>query len=218
MSARHIVFIDSGVQDAALLALGAAPGVQAVVLAGGQDGVAGIADWLTQHGAHDLASIAIVAHGANGLLLLGSAALEIPTIARYQDELARIGSALAPDGDILLYGCDVAQNSSGVAFIEQLAAATGGANIAAASHMIGASEQGGSFELDINYGFVDSGSPFTPLAQANFSDVLPTAINQLYYTTTGADGNTLPARRVAQIGVSGTIQTGGSVTLRDSSQ
>ncbi len=215
---RTIVFIDSAVSDAELLALGVVPGAIAVVLPGGQDGVVAIANWLTEHGAQDLASIAIVAHGADGLLLLGSAALETATLPRYQVELARIGLALAPDGDILLYGCDVAQDVSGAAFVGQLSAATGGANIAAASHMIGASDQGGSFELDINYGFVDSGSPFTALAQADFSDILPTAINQLYYTTTGADTNTLAALRVAQIGVSGTIQTGGSVTLRNATQ
>jgi len=79
------------------------------------------------------------------------------------------------------------------------------------------------FNFDLNGGFVGSDMTAAPLTQAILSGDLVTAINQLYYTTTGAPNvapaNTpSPANRVAAIGVNGTIQTGGSVTLRDASQ
>ncbi len=212
---QQVVFIDSAVVDAAVLMAGLNPNVLAVVLPDGEDGVVAIADWLTEHGAHGLASIAIVSHGAEGLLLLGSAALDAASLVRYDADLARIGSALADEGDILLFACDVGRNDAGAAFVELLSATTG-ADVAAASHMIGSADAGGSFLLDINFGQVESGSPFTALARAAFTDELATAVNQLYYTSTGA--TTPSANRVAQIGVNGTLQVGSPTTLRDASQ
>lgn len=212
---QQVVFIDSAVVDAAVLMAGLNPNVLAVILPDGEDGVVAIADWLTEHGAHDLGSIAIVSHGAKGVLLLGSAALDATSLVRYDADLARIGSALADDGDILLYACDVGRDDAGAAFVEMLSAATG-ADVAAASHMIGSANAGGSFLLDVNFGQVEAGSPFTALAQATFTDELATAVNQLYYTSTGA--TTPSANRVAQIGVNGTTQVGSPTTLRDASQ
>ena len=62
---------------------------------------------------------------------LGSTLLSAGNVAAYQPQLAAIGAALAPGGDLLLYGCDVAQSSAGDAFLGDLAAAAGVANIAA---------------------------------------------------------------------------------------
>ncbi len=213
---QQVVFIDGTVSDVAVLMAGLNPNVLAVILPDETDGVVAIADWLSDHDVHDLASIAIVSHGAEGVLLLGSAALEATTLDRYESELARIGAALADDGDLLLYSCDVGRNDAGAAFVELIAAATG-ADVAAASHMIGSAGGGGTFLLDVNFGQVEAGTPFTALAQAAFTDELATAVNQLYYTTTGASSGS-SANRVAQIGVNGTATVGSPTTLRDASQ
>lgn len=213
---QQVVFIDSAVGDAAVLMAGLNPDVLAVVLPDGEDGVVAIADWLTEHGAHDLGSIAIVSHGAEAVLLLGSAVLDAASLVRYDADLARIGSALADDGDIHLYACDVGRDDAGAAFVAMLSAATG-ADVAAASHMIGSADAGGSFLLDVNHGLVEAGTPFTALAQAIFTDALATAVNQLYYTSTGASTGS-SANRVAQIGVAGATTVGSPTTLRDASQ
>ena len=216
-SSNEIVFIDGAVSNAQLLAAGVKPGVEAVILDPGQDGVRQIAAYLTSHGTQDLAAIGIVSHGADGVLFLGSAVLDSSTMTQYGSELTQIGAALQSGGGLLLYGCDVAQDAAGVAFIDQLSAATGGTDIAAASHLVGAASQGGSFTLDLNTGQIAAPTPFTAETQANFTGVLPTAINQLYFTVSNvAPTNTV--NRVNQIGVSGATTIGTATDLVDGSQ
>jgi len=216
-SVQEIVFIDGSVPNAQSLAAGVNAGVQAVVLDPGLDGVDQIARYLASHNARNLAAIAIVSHGADGVLFLGSAELDAGTIGQYQTQLALIGAALGPGGGLLLYGCDVAQDAAGVAFIDQLSAATGGVNIAAASHLIGAAEQGGSFTLDVNTGQIAAPTPFTVQTQTSFNGVLPTAVNQLYFSVSNI-APTSTVNRVNQIGVSGTTTIGAAVDLIDGSQ
>src|ERR1700722_11312587 len=147
---QQVVFIDGNVPDAQLLAAGVAPGVRAVILNPDQNGVRQIAAWLTSHGVRNLAGIDIVAHGADGLLALGNSPLDSATIGQNQSELATIGAALQPGGAIQLYGCDVAQDAAGDAFLQQLSQATGGANVAASSGLVGAAAGGGSWALNVN--------------------------------------------------------------------
>lgn len=214
----QVVFIDGAIADAGVLAAGVNPGVVAVILPVDQDGVKAIATWLTEHAAHDLGSIAIVSHGANGLLRLGDAILETGTIPGYEAELARIGSALRQGGDIQLYGCDVAQDAKGQAFVERLATATGGAHIAAASHAVGSTANGGSFDLDVNTGLIEATTPFTQDTQRNFGDLLPTGLNQLFFTTRNAPAP-FTFNRIGQIGVAGTLLSADApINLRDGSQ
>lgn len=54
----------------------------------------------------------------------------------YENELAQIGAALNNAGDLLLYGCNVAQGELGQSFLARLAAATG-ADVAASDDLTG---------------------------------------------------------------------------------
>jgi hypothetical protein len=215
---RQIVFIDSSVPDAELLAAGAAPGVLAVILRPGTDGVAQIAAYLAAHDISNLTSIDIVAHGQDGQITLGTGVLSTSTIAGYQNELAVIGAALQPGGDIQLYGCDVAQDAAGVAFLDQLSAATGVANIAASSHLVGAAAAGGSWTLDVNVGTSAGTEPFTAAAESAYPDVLSTTTDHLFITYWGTAGG--QASRVEEVGVSntGSFVSGSTVDLADQSR
>jgi hypothetical protein len=214
---RQIVFIEGDVPDARLLAAGVAPGVVAVILDPGADGVAQIATYLASHDISGLAAIDIVAHGQDGQIALGTGVLSASTIAQYQAELATIGAALQPGGDLQLYGCDVAQDATGVAFLDQLSTATGGANIAAASHLVGAAADGGNWTLDVNVGNSDNAAaPFTAAAEAACPDVLSATTNQLFTVfNTNADDN-LPGTKIEEFGISGSILSGTSVDIADS--
>src|SRR5205814_1664707 len=121
-------------------------------------------DHLERRGIRDAAAIDIVAHGANGVIWIGGTRLCETAIASYLPQLARIGEALRPDGDILLWGCNVAQDAAGQAFLRRLSQATDGANIAASSHLVGAACAGGEWDLDVRLGTVDAAAPFTPQA------------------------------------------------------
>jgi hypothetical protein len=172
----QLVFIEGNVPDLQDLLNGLQPGAKAIVLDPSQDGVQQIATYLAQHNVHNLAAIDIVAHGSDGTVMLGSSALSSATIPLYQAQLAAIGNALAPNGAIQLYGCDVAQDAAGVSFINQLSQATGVASIAAASHLVGGAAGGGSFDLDVNIGSIVATAPFTAAAEAEFQGELATTI------------------------------------------
>ena len=106
-----------------------------LILDTGTDGVWQLANALA--GESGLAAIHIFSHGSVGSLFLGAAVLNQASLPGYSEALAQIGGALSDTGDLLLYGCDVAQGDVGQAFIEQLAGVTG-ADVAAADDLTGA--------------------------------------------------------------------------------
>ena len=181
---RQIVFIEGNVADYRILADGAQPGVKVVILNPDADGVQQIADYLQQHHGQNLDAVSIVADGADGELQLGTTLLSASTVASYQAQLAEIGAALKPGGNLLIYGCDVAQNSAGDAFLGDLAAATGVANIAAASHVVGAAAVGGSFNLDVDLGTAATATgPFTAATVAAYPDLLSVTSTVAWYAS-----------------------------------
>jgi hypothetical protein len=214
--ARQIVFIDGSVAGAAALAAGVKPGVVAVLLDPAGNEVQQIAAYLAAHDVHGLAGIAIVAHGADGAIELGGSVLDAASLAGYQGDLAAIGAALQPGGAIQIYGCDVAQDATGTAFLRQLSQATGGAAIAAASHLVGAASQGGSWTLNVDVGHVTAANPFTAAALAGFTGELPAATDTLFADFN--DGEDSSLTRVTELGVSGSSEIGSTVDIRDGSQ
>ena len=166
---KEVVFVDTSVADYKTLEAGIKAGVAIVEIDGGQDGLAQIAQWAQTNSGYD--SIAILGHGSAATLNLGSNTLTSASLASstVQTELAEIGQALTADGDLMLYGCDVAQGSEGEAFIADLAKATG-ADVAASSDATGAASRGGDWALEAATGTIDSSS----LELADYRSVLST--------------------------------------------
>jgi hypothetical protein len=171
----EIVFIDPQVPDSQTLISGAKPGVEVVVLDANSDGLQQIANFLSHHRDPNLTTIDIVAHGSQGEMLLGSTDLTDANLSADSAALAQIGRSLGPNGAILLYGCSVAGDTTGLQFISDLSKDTGGVDIVAATHNVGATALGGSWNLDIATGRVDVASPFTQAALDAFPDLLTTA-------------------------------------------
>ena len=105
-----------------------------LVLTAGSDGVLELAEALD--GVSGLDAIHIFSHGSTGSLYLGSTVLNQASLPWYSQALTQMGSALGDNGDLLVYGCDVGQGSSGHNFIQQLAMATG-ADVAASTDTTG---------------------------------------------------------------------------------
>jgi hypothetical protein len=217
---RQIVFIEGDVGDAHALAAGVAPGVLAVILDPNADGLQQIAAFLTSHDVTGLSAIDIVTHGADGEIALGSATLSAATVAGYQSDLATIGSALQAGGAIQLFGCDVAQDEAGTAFLQQISAAAGGANVAAASHLVGAAAQGGDWTLNVDVGTVDVASPFTASVLSAYPDLLAISNDRIIFDGwNGETNNAISGNRVEQISVNGaSFVAGSTVDIGDASQ
>lgn len=149
----EIFFIDNAVVESdsviqALLARGPVISIDTH-----QDGLSQIADALL--GYSGLMAIHLISHGSSGSLQLGSTRLTNQNLSDYSSQLAAIGNALAANGDLLLYGCNVAADANGRQFVEQLARLTG-ADVAASDDITGSAAQGGDWQLEVNTGVIDA--------------------------------------------------------------
>ena len=171
-SGRAIVFIDSRVPDIHVLIAAVQPGVRVVVLDANENGVAQMARAL--EGEQGLASISIISHGSEGALQLGNGTLNADNLAQHQTALEALGAALQPDGDILLYGCDVASGDEGQAFIAQLAQATQ-ADVAASTNRTGAASLGADWVLEARVGEVQNDLALNVADVAGYSHTLAPA-------------------------------------------
>lgn len=150
--AQDLIFIDSRVADYQTLIAGLSADAEWVLLDAGQDGLLQMQKALSQY--TELDSIQIISHGSAGALYLGSTVLTSENLDGHADILQMIGASLAPGGDLLLYGCDVAEGDTGAAFISRLAQLTG-ADVAASTNVTGA---GGDWLLEAMTGEVTATS------------------------------------------------------------
>ncbi|HEX7639556.1 MAG TPA: DUF4347 domain-containing protein, partial [Burkholderiaceae bacterium] len=142
---KQVVFVESDVSNAAGLISQLPSGSEVVVLDAGQDGLAQIAQWAQTHSGYS--AIHVISHGQVGDLMLGSVEVTSANVANFQSELAQIGRSLRPGGDLLLYGCDVAQGTAGHSLIDMLAQDTGRA-VAGSTDLTGAASRGGDWTLE----------------------------------------------------------------------
>lgn len=111
MTTKNIFIVDSRVADYQQLMADLPGDSQAFVLNPGQDSIAQIQAISSNF--NNLDYIQIVSHGAQGALYLGNTILNQENIDNYPNSLGDIGSSLVPAGDLLLYGCNVAQGDEG---------------------------------------------------------------------------------------------------------
>ncbi len=138
--AERVVFVESSVPQARMLLAGLAPGIDGVLLDAQGNGLREMAAFLTQRS--ELTAIDVVAHGQSGVVNLGALNLDEATLAADRPQLGVLAAALGGQGSLDLWSCDVAAGSSGRAFVNDLAAASGG-HVAAARHLVGAVSLGG---------------------------------------------------------------------------
>lgn len=169
---REIAFIDSRVPDMVTLVAALRPGVEVVVIDPARDGLEQIAGYLESHAGVEARALHIVSHGSSGALQLGSNWLDGEGLERASAVLERIGRQLQAEGDILLYGCNVAQGAAGLLFVNRLSALTG-ANVAASSDVTGAERLGGNWVLETQVGVVAQPLAFEGAWLARYNGVLP---------------------------------------------
>ena len=166
---REVMFLSGQVDDAATLRQAARPGVVVVNLDPSRNGLDQIADYLAQH--DGVTAVHIVSHGRDGAVSLGNLWLDSSTLAANAPTLARIGGAMAPGGDLLLYGCNVAADAQGRDFLQQLAQATG-RDVAASDDATGASRSGGDWALEVKTGSVEAAIAFGGQALGAYQGLL----------------------------------------------
>ena len=142
---RNIFFIDAEVINSQLLIDSLPKDSIYFVLDRNQDGLTQINDALTHY--QNLDSIQRLSHGSDTTLHLGNTVLNNASLDANKEILQSIGSHLNPSGDILLYGCNVAQTEDGKQFIETLSHITG-ADVAASTNLTGNNQLGVDWKLE----------------------------------------------------------------------
>jgi Tol biopolymer transport system component len=179
-----LVFIDSKVDDYAILIAGITKNLEVVLLDDNCNGIAQITQALK--GRFNLSSLHIVAHGEVGKLWLGNGFINSNTLEQYSEYLLSWGAALAPDADILLYGCKVAAGETGQQFVQLLSQLTG-ADVAASNNLTGSAALGGDWELEVKIGKVEAPIAFGAETLEAYSAVLTT--RRISVASDGTQGN-----------------------------
>ncbi|MGB7248158.1 MAG: DUF4347 domain-containing protein, partial [Phormidesmis sp.] len=100
----------------------------------GEDGVQYISEVLSQH--QNLDAVHLFSHGTEAALMLGNTVLNPETLQENAALLQSWQSALVPEADFLLYGCNVAAGETGEAFVKELSQLIG-ADVAASENLTG---------------------------------------------------------------------------------
>ena len=154
IGAGHVVFVDGVVADAESVAHALRESGARVVLVGaGEDGLAVVSGTLAAESG--IGAVHLFAHGEDGVLRLGTATLDAAALDGRGAEIGRWGDALTADGDLLLYGCDVASGAAGRELVADLAAITG-ADVAASDDRSGHGSRGANWTLEVASGAIES--------------------------------------------------------------
>ncbi|HEY4541034.1 MAG TPA: DUF4347 domain-containing protein, partial [Noviherbaspirillum sp.] len=128
-------------------------GVDIIVLDARYDGIEQIGSILSSY--QNLDAVQVLSHGDSGALQLGTSQLNGENLQDHAAQVQAWGAALRSGGDILLYGCDVAQGAYGVNFVQSLAQLTG-ADVAASDNATGDAAKGGNWLLEHATGNIEA--------------------------------------------------------------
>ncbi|MBF0270121.1 MAG: DUF4347 domain-containing protein [Alphaproteobacteria bacterium] len=193
----EVAFVDSNVQDWQTLVAGMREGVEVHVLDANQDGLSQIAEAL--NGRSNIDAIHIVSHGAEGEVELGNMALSLSNLDPRGAELQQIASSLSANGDILLYGCDVANGAIGNVFVERLGLITG-ADIAASTDTTGTP---GNWTLEKSTGSIESGIVVTASTQMAYGHDLAFPVGEIGSFAGSSEGRSVATDAFGNVYVTG---------------
>ncbi|MCV6588032.1 MAG: DUF4347 domain-containing protein [Marinobacterium sp.] len=162
----QLVVIDRNVPDATSILQGLPASAEVLWLESNQDGITQISNALA--GYSQVSSLHIISHGDNASLSLGNSSLNADTLTnRYESQLQQWSTTLTEDADILLYGCNIAEDQHGQAFVNRLAELTG-ADIASSDDLTGGPSTTGDQQLEYTTGQIE----IPPLSFANYNYLL----------------------------------------------
>jgi hypothetical protein len=142
----EVAFIDPAVADVDVLLGGLRSEVEPILLNATEPAPRQMASALA--GRRDLEAIHIIAHGAPGEVSFAAGALSADSVDEHGADLAALGARLGPNASLMLWTCETGQGARGQDFVAALASASG-AQVAAATRLVGAAARGGCWELDI---------------------------------------------------------------------
>ena len=136
------------------------------------DGIEQLDEVLSQYPA--LNALHIISHGGDGQLNLGNTQLSAENLAQYATTISGWADAFTDDGDILIYGCQLAATENGIQFVDALARLTE-ADVAASDDLTGNAEQGGDWQLEYQSGALETNIVVSDALQQQWLGILNVA-------------------------------------------
>ena len=147
----EVVFINSSVMNAENIIDDLPDNVNIVYLKAGEDGIQEITDYLANK--TDIDTMRIISHGNEGYFVLNGEVIDGEYVTNHADLIAEWGDSLSEDGDIMLYGCNLAATTKGQDLVQHIADLTG-ADVAASTDTTGVS---GDWNLEYSIGIIEAG-------------------------------------------------------------
>ena len=167
--ANHLTVIDTGIEDWQTLANSVKEGAVLLIEKGDKNPLDTILSELKKLGSVE--SLNIISHGSSGQLHFSDKTISKESIEANKAKWQELGTYLDKDGDINLFGCNIAEGEIGREFISTLAELTK-ADVAASLNPTGDSKQGGDWELEVAIGNVEKDYAFNNLGLKQFKSIL----------------------------------------------
>ncbi|MFH0785308.1 MAG: DUF4347 domain-containing protein, partial [Pseudomonadota bacterium] len=169
---RDVVFLDTSLPDRDSLLASLPENAQVVLVDSTQSGLQVISQTLAN--ATDIDAVHIISHGDSGTVVLGSDVITVEDLKNNQETVSAWSSAFKEDGDIFIYGCDVAEGATGHEFVDTLAQLTN-TEVAASTDATG---QNGDWSLEYATGHVDQ-ALILPPTLSKMATITVTATNDV---------------------------------------
>ncbi|MCP4982854.1 MAG: DUF4347 domain-containing protein, partial [Gammaproteobacteria bacterium] len=156
---HELVFVDTAVDDYQILVddlinnADSNRNFEVILLDSEQNGIDVISQ--TLQGYEDLDAIHIISHGSDGNVVLGNTSLNADTLGKNNFQIAMWANAFAETGDILVYGCNLAETEDGQSLVNNLSELTL-ADVAASDDLTGHESLGGDWELEYAQGQIET--------------------------------------------------------------
>ncbi len=134
-------------------------------------------------------SLNIISHGSSGQLHFSDKTISKESLESNKEKWQELGTYLEKDGDINLFGCNIASGQTGKKFIKTLADITN-ADIGASINPTGDKKEGGDWELELAIGDIENNSLFESNILENFTNVLASVVSFESMSATSAQNRT----------------------------
>ena len=158
---------------------------EVVVLDATRDGVAQLTELFAQRNGLD--ALHIVSHGEPGSFQLAGSRIDGATVVQHEEALRGWARAFGTEGDIHIYGCEVAATPDGRMLLETIAGLTA-TDVAANADATGHALLGGDWKLESGFGSVQAKVAFDADLQGAWANVLLGTVGGEFRANTTTSG------------------------------
>ncbi len=162
---HEVIFVDERAMDSKDLQNALVRDADVVVVSANRDGISQISEYIAANAG--LRAIHLVSHAQAGELQLGNCVISRSKLESRRDELTSWKKSLAPDADLLIYGCSFASSQNGRSILEGIHRWTG-LDIAASTDLTGGHTDAANWTLEYQLGTIDTSIPLNEAFKQSF--------------------------------------------------